>query len=153
MVEIQAAATRSHDHVVLLQSCRNTARCSTPRHHGSLRAQTAFEDFIPTDNLSVVLSQHLLHALDYVALQSFLGRVLAVGLQAFVLDAFLAGRTMLPAGLRTLVATNVEILAWEERHYLADDVLQEVEHVFLARTHHDVLNTPNHTWSPLLALA
>ena len=79
--------------------------------------------------------------------------MLAVGLQSFVLDAFLAGRTMLPAGLRTLVATDVEILAWEERHYLADDVFQEVEHVLLTRTHHDVLNTPNHSWSPLLALA
>ncbi len=71
MVEIQTAATWSHDYIMLLQSCRNTAGCSTPRHHGSLRAQTTFEDFIPADDLSVVLSQHLLHALDDVALAVF----------------------------------------------------------------------------------
>ena len=153
MVEIQTAATRSHNHVVLLQSSRNTSGCTTPRHHGSLRAQTTFEDFIPADDLSAVLSQHLLHALDHVALESFLSRVLAVSLQAFSLDALLAGRTVLPAGLRALVTTDVEIFAREERHYLANDILQEVEHIFLTRTHHDILNTPNHSRSPLLALA
>ena len=75
-----------------------------------------FQNFIPSDDLSVVLSQHLLHALDDVALQSFLCRVLTVSLQAFCLDTLLAGRTILPAGLWTLVTTNVEILAREKRY-------------------------------------
>ena len=79
--------------------------------------------------------------------------MLTVSLQAFCLNALLAGRTILPAGLRTFVTTNVEILAREKRHHFANNILQEVEHIFLARTHHDILNTPYHSRSPLLALA
>ena len=47
----------------------------------------------------------------------------------------------------------MEVLTWEERNNLTKDVIQEAEHIFLARTHHDILYTPNSSQRPLLTFA
>ena len=74
-------------------------------------------------------------------------------LQSFVLDALLACRTVLPACLRTFVATNMEVFAREERYYFVEDIAQEIEHIFFTSAHHKILDAPNSTWAPFLALA
>ena len=76
-----------------------------------------------------------------------------VALQTFFADALLTERAVLPARLRALITTYMEIFAREEGHHLIDNIFQEVEHFLLTRTHHDVFNTPNDTRRPRLAFA
>ena len=79
--------------------------------------------------------------------------MLSFSLQALCLNTLLTGRAVFPTGLRTLVATDMEVLTWEERNNLTKNVIQEAEHIFLARTHHDILYTPNSSQRPLLTFA
>ena len=60
-----------------------------------------------------MLVYDLLHALHEIALQFLLGRMLLVAVQAFHTDTGLTKRAFLPARLRALIASDMEILARE----------------------------------------
>ena len=142
-IEVHTVAGRSHNHAVVHQGSSNATIFATPAHHGCRRSQTALENFVPTDDFFALSGKIFFHALHNVALKFFFGRVFLVGSQTEFLDAFLAFRALLPACLWTFVATDVEIFAREQRHHFVNHVLQELEHVFLARAHHHILNAPN----------
>ena len=136
-----------------LFSSLNAAINATPRHHGSVLAQSAFQYLVPANDALAILLQHLLNAFDHVALQLLFSRVLVVGLQVLVGNAFLAGGASFPTGLGALVATNVEVFAGEQRYHFLKDVVEEVEHQFFARAHHNIFNAPYGAQRPLFALA
>ena len=152
MVKVKTTRTRSHDNIMPLLSSFDTTINTSPRHDGSILTQSTFQNFIPSDDFLTILLQHLFYTLDDIALQSFLCRVLAIALKMLVNNTLLTSRAGFPTGFRALVATYMEIFAREERHHFLEDIIQEMEHQFLTRTHHDVLNTPNHSWSPLFSL-
>ena len=84
----------------------------------------------------------LLHALREVALQAVFLRLLAFGLDAFVLYALLAKRTFSPARARTLVATDVDVLRGEDLDDFIEHVLYKLEGLLLARAEHVGKDTP-----------
>ena len=51
------------------------------------------------------------------------------------------------------VRASMEIGSWEEGNHFFKDIVQEIEHQFLTRTHNNVFNTPHGTQSPLFPLA
>ena len=68
-----------------------------------------------------MLCKHLLDTVHKVALK------LILILESLLLDALLAVRALLPASARALVATEVDILRWEEREYLIENTLDKLE--------------------------
>ena len=118
----------------MLLECRiNATLSASPRHHRGIRAQSTFQYLIPTDDLLAIFRQDFLHSSDDIALEPFLGGMLAISLQVLILDALLTSRTILPTHLRALITTDMEVFAWEERHHLTEHILQETEHILLAR--------------------
>ena len=72
---------------------------------------------------AMFIGQVFLHALNEIALQLFFGRVILVGFQTFLADAFLAERAFFPARFRAFVTTNVNVFAWEERCDFIENIL------------------------------
>ncbi len=113
LVDIHALAAGGHDYLVVHASGGDTAFLTSPRHYRGRWSQTSLEDLVPSDHLLAVLVYDLLHALHEIALQFLLGRMLLVAFQAFLADTGLAKRAFLPARLRALIASDMEILARE----------------------------------------
>ena len=113
LVDIHTLASRGHDHVVVHASGGDTAFLTSPRHYRGRGSQTSLEDLVPSDHLLAVLVYDLLHALYEIALQFLLGGMFLVAFQAFLTDTGLTKRAFLPARLRALIASDMEILARE----------------------------------------
>ena len=139
VVNIEATATRGHDHVVTHIGRLDTTIFTTPAHDGSRRSKATFEDLIPSDKLLPMLSEHLLSTADDVALE------LVFILQTFSLDALLAVGTFLPAILRTFVPTNVEVFAREEGYNFIKHILDELEGRLLTSAIDIIFDTPDIT--------
>ena len=143
VVYIEATATRGHDHVVTHIGRLDTTIFTTPAHDGSRRSKATFEDLIPADKLLPMLSKHLLSTADDVALE------LVLILQTFSLDALLAVGTFLPAILRTLVPTDVEVFAREEGYDFVEYILDELKGRLLTSAIDIIFDTPNITYDIL----
>ena len=143
MINIEATATRGHDHVVTHISRLDTTIFTTPAHDGSCRSKATFEDLIPADKLLPMLSEHLLSTADDVALE------LVLILQTFSLDALLAVGTFLPAILRTFVPTNVEVFSREEGYDFVEYILDELKGRLLTSAIDIIFDTPNITYDIL----
>ncbi len=118
MVEIEHRIG-GHDHVVSGLRCDRRAIRSMPGGDRGFRRQAARQDVVPSHHTAAMRLQELLDPLGEAALQ----RVL-VG-QSFGLDPGLDGGGRSPLVLHRLVAANGDVGAWEERHHLGEDVLQE----------------------------
>ena len=80
---------------------------------------------------------------DDVALQTLLGCVSVLSLKMQCLDACLALRTLLPLGLRTLVATNMYVLRREESHNLLQHVVDKLHCLVVASAEYVVRYAPH----------
>ena len=109
VVEIEIGVRR-HDYGVVLTRSLDAARLAAPRHHGGIGREAALERLVPANHLPPERIERLLGVVDDVALQAFLGRVLAVGLQVVVGNALLAGGALRPLRLGTLISAHVDIL-------------------------------------------
>ena len=121
----------------------DAAPFAAPRHHRSVRSQSAFEDFVPADDAAAVFFEESLGPADHVALQPFFSRVLPVGLEMVVADALLAFRAFFPLRLRALVASDVDVLRGEEFYYLREHILDEGERAVVAGAEHVVRDAPH----------
>ena len=110
-----------------LLSSLDTTRYATPRVYCGIGGKTAFENLVPTDNLTSLAVEELLGVVDYEALEIHLGTVLLVAFDAELLDARLTFGAFLPLCLGALVATNVNILRGENIYYLGEYVLDKSE--------------------------
>ena len=135
VVEVHGRVRR-HDDVVAQLRTLGTRLGTSPRHDGGGGVDVAAQQFVPADEALALGVQEFLHALREVALQAVFGTLAAFSLDAFVLDALLAERALLPAVARTLVATDVDVLRGEHVGHLAQHVLHKLEHLLLARTEH-----------------
>ena len=121
---------------------RDAAFLAAPGHDGGVRAEAAFEDLVPSDELAAILGEYLLGPADGIALQLLLGGELFIGYQPLGLDPCLAVWTFRPAGLRALVATDVDVLGGEKGCDFGDDGVHESEHRLLSRTVNEVGSAP-----------
>ncbi len=99
----------SHDGIMSLTGCLVGMVLAAPSHNGGIGCKTAFQDFIPTNNLASLLVEELLGMADEETLQVLLGSVLVVTLYAQLLDASLTLGALLPTGLGALVAADVDV--------------------------------------------
>ena len=79
-------------------------------HNCCIRSKSAFENLIPTDNLTSVIVQELLYMIDNETLQTFFLTMILIRFQAQRFDTCLTFRTFLPSYLRTFVTTYMDIL-------------------------------------------
>ena len=79
---------------------------------------------------------------DDVALQTFLGRMAVLCLKVKSLDASLTLGALLPLGLRTLVATDVDILRREELCDFLQHIVNECKGLVVAGAEHVVRHAP-----------
>ena len=112
-----------HDGVVSQPGRGDAALRTAPRHDRSVRSQLALQNLVPADDPPAVLVEKLLHAGRHIALEVVLRGVLVVALDAQLADLRLAHGALLPAHLRTLVATDVDILRRKQLHDLQEHVL------------------------------
>ena len=145
-VNIHTIASRSHNYIVRLECWSDTTLFTTPWHHCSVRTQTTFKNFIPTDNLLTILGQHFFHATDDIALEAFFRSMSVLCLQTELLDECLTIRTFLPATLRTFITTDMIIFTWEDFDHFLNNIFKEIKHISLTRTHYKIFHTPNNTW-------
>ena len=89
-----------------------------PRHDGRIRSDSTFEDLVPTDDLAALAVDELLDTSDHIALEIMLRSLAVLVYKAKLLDLRLTLRTFLPACLRALIASDVDIFVWEEVAYL-----------------------------------
>ncbi|MNU93097.1 hypothetical protein D3C71_830290 [compost metagenome] len=133
-IQVQRVA-RGHHHIVTMRSRFDAAFDAAPRHHGGFRWQTAFDDFVPADQLAVVRFQVFFQTLEHVRLQCFLV------LQTQFADIGLHLRRILPLVLHCFVATDVDVLAREHLHDFGQDVFQELQR-FIARIEQVRIHAP-----------
>ena len=95
---------------MVLTRSLDAARLAAPRHHGGIGREAALERLVPANHLPPERIERLLGVVDDVALQAFLGRVLAIGLQVVVGNALLAGGAFRPLRLGALISAHVDIL-------------------------------------------
>ena len=131
----------------------NATLLAPPRHHGSCRSKSAFQNLVPTDNLAAMLSQEFFNTLNEIALQLFFSRMVLVGKQFFFTDALLAERTFSPACFRAFVTADMDIFAREKFHHFLQHIFKKLKSAFLSCTQNNVLNTPDIADNPLFALA
>ena len=131
-----------HDDVVVLTGSLNAAVDASPRHDGSLLGKSAFECLVPPYQTASPLTHESFHLAVDVGLQLVFDAVLTIVLQPQFASLSLTFRALLPALLRTLVATNVDELRGEHVAKLAIDRLQELEHIGITRTEHVVADAP-----------
>jgi len=141
IVEIEVRVGR-HDHIMFLFGSFDTAVYATPAHHRCVRSQSAFQDFVPTDDMPSFAFDEFLHAFDDIALQAFFGRVLVVPFETFRLDAGLALRATFPTHFRAFVTAYMYIFGREEVDHLAEHVFEEDHGFFVTGTDHLVRNAP-----------
>ena len=146
MVDIEASTTWGHDHVMTHIGRLDTTIFATPAHDGSRGGKTALEDLIPSDELLSMGSEHLLGTTDHIALE------LMFVLEPFILDTLLAVRAFLPAILGAFVPTDVEVFTGEERDYLVEYILDELEGRFLTSAVDIILDAPDITHAVLTAI-
>ena len=92
---------------------------AAPGHHRCIAGQAAFQDFIPADQLATARGKKFLHARGQVGLHGGL-----VGHTEFM-HALLHARGRLPLVLYRLVAADMNVLAWKQRHHFGQYVLKE----------------------------
>jgi len=134
MIEIGVA--RIHDHVVPLLRGRDAALHAAPRHHGRARRQAAFENFIPADQLALVLIEKRFDAAQKITLHCMFV------LHAFALHQILHEGAFLPAPGRRLVAAEMDIAAGEQRDHFAQYAFEKLERRFV-RAEHVVFDAPD----------
>ena len=125
IVEI-AVFAGSHDGIVAVVDGLDVG--ASPRHHGGIGRESAFEYFVPTYNLATALVDIFLYAVDEIALQF----VYVLQLQA--LHALLAVGTLVPATLGCFVATDMDVVGREEVDDFIEHILEESKGGFFTGT-------------------
>ena len=142
---------RSH-YYIMPHVCRsNTAFFSSPTHYSSCWSKSTFKYLVPTDHLLIVFQQELFDALYKVALQFLFSRVSLIRLQAKFFYTSLTLRTYFPSVFRTLVSTNMEVFAFEQRNHFFYYIFQELEYRIVSGAIHIVCHTPETTYIDWLA--
>src|ERR1022692_1107801 len=98
-----------------------------PIHEDRVLSDAALGNFGPTDHRVVLGVNELFDPLDEIALQFLLV------LQSFLFHARLAQRAKPPVSLVHLVTANVNLLAGKQPEYFAQDTLQKLKALVLAR--------------------
>ena len=80
--------------------------------------------------------------IDDEALEILFGGVLLVALDAKSLGTRLTLLALLPAGLRTLVTSDVDVFRREELDYFGKNIVDKGKHIVIACTKHIVGNSP-----------
>ena len=129
-------AVGDHDDVVLLARGGDPAFGAAPRHDHGVGRQAAFEDLVPSDQLSPLGVEEPLHPLGEVALQ------LVFALEPLFLHPRLRERAGLPAVAGHLVSARVDVGAGEQLDHFAQHTLDELEHLLLAGVHDLLRDAP-----------
>ena len=109
---------------MLLSGRFDTSGFPPPRHHRSPRSQSAFQYLVPADDVPATAVDKLLDTVYEPALQ---GRLIG---QIQLLHQRLAMAAFFPCFLRTLIASDVDIVAGEEVDDFSQHVFQKPECVF-----------------------
>ena len=135
IVEIQVCV-RCHNDIVFLFRSFDTALFTTPWHNSCVRSKSAFEDFIPTDDLTSVVVEEFFDMVDYEALQTFFLAMLIIRFQAQRLDTCLTFRTFFPTYFRTFVTTYMNIFWREDFNQFSIYVFEEFQYLIVSGTKH-----------------
>ena len=111
-----------------------------PADNGNVLRRCAVENLIPTNHLSAACTYVLCHLVHKPCLQLVFLRVAIDVLQSQLGNLGLAVGTLLPTVLRTLVATDVDVVRREDVHNLVDNVLGKLQCLGLAGTHNLIYN-------------
>ena len=141
IIKIQISV-RGHDHIMFLLGSFNTSTFATPWHNCCIRSKSAFENLIPTDNLTSVIVQELLYMIDNETLQTFFLTMILIRFQAQRFDTCLTFRTFLPSYLRTFVTTYMDILWREDFNQFAIYIFQEFQNLIVAGTKYIIGYSP-----------
>src|SRR5690606_7522134 len=109
---------------MLLFSSSYTTFGSSPAHHGCIRSQTSFQNFVPTDDFSAFGIDKFFHSGDKIALQ------FVFVFEVFSFDNALTMFTGLPSGFRRLIPSNVDIFAREKSHNFIQNIFQKLKSFF-----------------------
>ena len=132
-----------HDAVVPALGCLKSASDAAPGVHGSTGSKRAFENLVPPYDTTAMGIEELLGMGDDEALQIHLGAVLGIVFETELPDASLTLRTLLPAGLGTLVATYVDIFGGEHVDDLGKHVGNKLQRGVVASAEHIVRHAPH----------
>ena len=123
MVKI-TSISGSHNNLVFLTGSFNTSLFSTPRHYRSIRGKPPFQNLIPADDITPFTIHESLHPMNKPTLQSLFI------FQSFTLHQCLAMAAFLPRFLRTLIATDMNVMTGKQLHNLCQYIFQKSECIF-----------------------
>src|SRR6187200_2333742 len=117
MIEVNMCSG-SHDHIMILFRCFDTASFTSPTHYCCVLCQAAFKYLIPSDHLLALAVYILFHPLYEITLQFVLV------FKIVVLYSFLALWTSFPSAFGTFIPTNMYILRRKKRYYFIKHILK-----------------------------
>ena len=120
VVEVEGVVGR-HDYVVLGFGGGDPTCLASPAHDSGSGGESAFEDFIPADEVSAFAGEVFVHLADEPALH------FVFVFESAFFDELLDSWACFPFIFGAFVAADVDVFAGEDRHDFVEDVLEKFD--------------------------